>query len=143
MPRSDCITWDGPKRKDGYGRVFINGKRFYAHRVAYCEANNLSLLDIEGLVVRHDCDNPSCVNPKHLLIGTHADNVWDKIERHRDPKGERHGMAKLTEPQVADIRSRDLSARGSTVALAREFSVSHTVICNIKSKKIWKWVEAA
>lgn len=116
---SICQTW-------GYGRQKVKGKYVGAHRIAYCEANGLALEDIAGLVVRHTCDNPPCVNPAHLIIGTHAENVQDKVLRNRQAKGVDNGRAILTEEQVTYCRG--VFVRGSkdfgTAALARQFNVS-------------------
>ncbi|NIC05759.1 HNH endonuclease [Billgrantia bachuensis] len=61
----------------------MEGRTIGAHRVAYCKANGLQLASIDGLVVRHKCDNKSCVNPAHLEVGDHSDNIRDAIERGR------------------------------------------------------------
>lgn len=76
----DCWEWGGSPDHDGYGVVSWGGTQYKAHRVAY----ELHVGPIpEGLVVRHNCDNPPCVNPAHLLLGTQADNVRDMHERGR------------------------------------------------------------
>ena len=73
---SDCIEWTGARSSNGYGR---HGKR-YAHRMAWEQAHGPIP---DGLVVRHSCDNPPCVNVEHLLLGTQADNVEDARARRR------------------------------------------------------------
>lgn len=76
---SGCWLWIGDKR-NGYGSVWVNGRRDYAHRAIYTEF----VAPIPaGLVVRHSCDTRACVNPTHLLIGTQADNLHDMAERGR------------------------------------------------------------
>jgi hypothetical protein len=72
----------------GYSRLKINGKLESAHRVAYqLWVGKIS----KDLCICHRCDNPSCINPKHLFLGTHQDNTADKIKKGRQAKGDRHG----------------------------------------------------
>lgn len=79
-----CWTWTGCKSPKGYGQILFNDNKIHlAHRVSYIMANGL--ID-SSLLVRHKCDNPSCVNPDHLELGTYKDNNRDKIERGRDPR---------------------------------------------------------
>lgn len=78
----DCWIWTGSIRNDGYGRYPVNRQWKGAHRVAY----ELYKGPIpEGLLVRHKCDNPLCINPEHLELGTNKDNVWDMYLRGRGP----------------------------------------------------------
>lgn len=81
-------------------------RRVRLHRLKYCQAKGIKLEDIVGLVVRHTCDNPRCINPRHLVIGTAADNSADMVHRGRSLKGTRHHKARLDEQKVADIRAR-------------------------------------
>lgn len=78
---SPCWAWTDQKTRDGYGRISINGVKLYMHRTSF-EVHNGRIPD--GLVVRHACDNPPCVNPDHLLTGTQADNARDRDERGRN-----------------------------------------------------------
>lgn len=92
--------------------------------------------------VCHRCDNPPCVNPRHLFLGTNLDNRRDSIAkgRFRVGRGERHRSAKLTEAQVREIRQRrELGDRQE--ALAAEFGVSGCAISNIHRRKTWAHVE--
>ena len=75
-----CWIWTGKRIKGGYGQMNRHGRSVLAHRFSFELANGLIP---EGLLVRHSCDNPSCVNPEHLLIGTQKDNIRDCIERSR------------------------------------------------------------
>ncbi len=129
----NCIEWEGYRLPTGYGTFKENGKNVYAHRRAFEEANGYL-----PRVVRHRCDNPSCVNPEHLEGGTQADNMRDRMERGRAPKGEGHHGAKLTEDNVRYIRS----MRGQTTqqALADEFGVSRPRISKIWNRKSWSHV---
>ncbi|EBO9780709.1 hypothetical protein ZD92_20245 [Salmonella enterica subsp. enterica] len=138
---SECIEWQNYRSEDGYGIQKYRGKTVKAHRLAYCQANGLELKDITGLVVRHKCDNPACINPLHLEIGTQADNNRDRAERNRSAhlSGEKNGRAKLTKEQVDEIRRRYVrgSRDNNTVTLAREFGVCQAHVSEIVRKAIW------
>ena len=105
------------------------------HRIVYCEYNHVGLLSIKGKVVRHTCDNPRCINPEHLVIGTHKDNSQDMVQRGRQVKhcGSEHTMSKLTEEQATFIREhyvpgdKEFGCR----ALARRFGVAHPNVSRI------------
>ena len=90
----------------------------------------------DDLVVRHTCDNKACVNPDHLILGTHQDNSTDMVSRDRQAKGSLVGTAKLTEEIVVMIRS----LSGSSQQLAKFFDCSKTTIKDIRNNKIWKHV---
>jgi hypothetical protein len=139
---SPCVEWTKCKNAAGYGRAWHNGTLHLAHRLAYCKYHNVSLESIKGWVIRHTCDNPSCVNPHHLLIGTAADNTRDKVSKGRHSRGETSFHAKLTEGQVAEIRAtyvaRDRES-GST-ALARKFGVSQSTISRIVNNNRWTYL---
>lgn len=94
-----------------------------------------------GDVIRHICDNPPCVNPSHLVVGTHADNIKDMLSRNRQfvAKGETHPNAKLTAEQVLEIRANGLAGTTSR-DVAKIYGVSHVVILGIISGKTWKSV---
>lgn len=134
VPIIDEQCWEWPRdlrMSSGYGRV--NGGRrgivATAHRIAY----RLMIGPIaDGLVIRHTCDNPPCCNPAHLLSGTVSDNTIDAIVRGRRPH------VKLTPESVREIRRR--RAEGC-VALAAEFNVTHSVICNLLAGRIWQHVK--
>lgn len=140
---TDCINWKGFLDKHGYGQRRWRGKVHRAHRVAYVESNDVDMDEIKGKVVRHRCDNPACVNPGHLQLGSQADNVRDAWSRGRgvNPsfKGESHWNAKLSKRDVLEIRRRHkrwCPVNGST-ALGREFGVSVEAISNVVSRKTW------
>lgn len=79
---SECWLWVGGTKR-GYGRFWYNGRAQYAHRVAYMLERGTVPDDV---VVRHTCDNPTCVNPRHLVLGTQTDNVSDMVERGRQSR---------------------------------------------------------
>lgn len=129
---SGCWIWRGYLRDDGYGQ-FRAGKLWMAHRVAYELAHGIAL-DPDN-VIMHTCDNPACVNPAHLRMGTHAANVADRVAKCRSAHGERHGRAKLTLSQVRNIRIR--SQHEGTTFLGREYGVDPVVIRKIREGEIW------
>ena len=133
-----CIeTPYAPSGGMGYGQIEINGKALMHHRLAYCKANNVSLDSIADKVVRHTCDNPRCVNPEHLLIGTHADNSNDRAVRNRTAVGVRASRSRLTEAQVLEIRARRW---GSNKDLGLEFGIDASCISDIRTRKTWKHI---
>ena len=139
----DCWEWKAAQTKDGYGSIGVgNQKTDKAHRVSW-QLHNGPIP--EGLHVLHNCDNPSCVNPKHLHLGTNADNVREKVERGRHPclsfPGERNGNAKLTVDQVIEIRRQYADCGTSQVDLAEIFGVTYQLIWRIVHRKCWKHVE--
>lgn len=81
-----CVEFPGYKDRGGYWKVKHLGRDERAHRVAYALANALTMSDIAGLVIRHMCNNPSCVNPDHLRVGTHSDNMQDRKLSGNQPK---------------------------------------------------------
>ena len=133
--RQDCKACLGYRNKGGYGVMKYQGKPVFAHRLVYSLANGLELQDIEGWVVRHDCDNPACVNPEHLTIGTVQDNVKDRMDRGRqhDCSGALNSNAKLTAEQRKEILERfvprcRINGQG---ALSREFGVNQSQISRL------------
>lgn len=141
---SPCTEWQGGHMSSGYGYLRVEGKLRYAHRVAYCEHHGLSLSDIAGQVVRHRCDNPPCVNPEHLELGSQADNVQDAVDRGRaaGAMGEDHGHAKLTVEEVLAIRAEHTPHCRETggAALARKYGVSQAQISGIVNRRYWSHV---
>jgi hypothetical protein len=140
--QTGCWEWTGFKNRDGYGIVHSKGKLLKAHRIAYCEANNKTLADIRGVVVRHKCDNRKCLNPEHLEIGTSADNTMDRHVRDRDAKGSRNGNAKLTESMVKEIRAiyKPRQRGCGHKDLAIKYQVSKSLIGQIVQMQIWAHV---
>lgn len=135
-----CWEWRG-YRAGGYG-VLRSGSRpgrlELAHRLAWEFANGSIP---EGLVVCHRCDNPGCVRPDHLFVGSLADNVHDmdaKARRGRYRGGEHHN-AHFTDDDIRSIRSR-VAAGETAVAIGREYGVSKVAIGHIVHRRNWKHV---
>lgn len=128
--------WTGTQDGKGYGLVWDGrvGKNRYAHVVAWELEYGQSA---DGKVVRHDCDIPLCVRPTCLLIGTHADNVADKVGRNRQPKGSSHGIAKITEEQVLELRALYASEAWSQKRLAKRFGIAQGNVSLIVNRKAW------
>lgn len=132
----DCWLWFGCKTRAGYGRVMIGGQRKLAHRWALQLATDQ---ESAGLNALHSCDNPACVNPRHLRWGTQLENINDRVNRCRNGAalGEANGSAKLTDQQVREIRN---DWRPSRV-ISAEYGVSQTMVCKIRTGKAWSHVE--
>lgn len=142
---AECWPWLAAKAgKAGYGCIGIRGHWLTrAHCISWMLANHREVP--EGLWVLHTCDNPPCVNPAHLFLGTRQDNVDDMMAKRRHgahrglvdfARGERHGIAKLTEAEVLEIRRRrDLGEMQQ--ALADSFGVSRRTIGFIVNRETW------
>jgi hypothetical protein len=126
-----CWIWTGAKLDGNYGAFQLNGKCIGAHLFSYLI--HFGQID-EGLLVRHSCDNPPCVYPDHLLIGTNQDNVQDRVTRRREAVGERVGLSKLTASKVQEIR---LDLRSFT-EIALEYEITAGEVGHIKHRRIWK-----
>lgn len=137
----DCWIWTGAKTGTGHGQFHLNGKHYYAHRLALELTRGIG----EGLFACHNCpggDNPSCCRPSHLFIGTHRENMRDAVNKGRIRHGSAHGNAKLSEVQVAEIRSALTSGvRGAD--LARRYNVSPQLIYDIRKGRGWLHVPPA
>ena len=94
-----CWEWNAHKNKKGYGVISVDGKPEYAHRISYMIFNGKIS---EGLIIRHICDNPKCVNPNHLILGTHKDNMLDMMNRNRGKCQFKKGIT----PKNKNIRSK-------------------------------------
>lgn len=131
-----CWPWQGTRARRGYGRFKIRtGEALKAHRVAYYIANG----EEPQLWVLHSCDNPPCVNPRHLSQGTHAENMRQRTQRNRTAEGSRSASAKLTEGDIPEIRRR-LAAGHTLVSIARSYHVGETTIRDIRERHTWDHV---
>lgn len=137
-----CWEWTGSLTR-GYGMFWL-GKMVYSHRLSYVLHHPLTidLLEHREICVCHRCDNPKCVNPAHLFLGTVVDNMRDRDEKGRgnQAKGEKHGGAILTENDVREIRSRYANGGVLQQQLALEYGVKKGSISNIITRKIWSYI---
>ena len=134
-----CHIWSKFKDKDGYGQITIaRNKSGRAHRESY--RNYIGEIP-DGMFVCHKCDNPSCINPDHLFIGTVKDNAKDRKDKGRNPNkhGINHHMAKLSEEEVLLIRlMKNLGA--SSKFIAKQFELRQSHVCSIISRAIWSHI---
>jgi len=130
-----CWHWQGAKTMKGYGCLsWGSDKQYGAHEISYMIHKGRIL---PGQLVRHTCDNPACVNPKHLIIGTAVDNMHDRDIR------ERSGSAKLSIAEVREIKKifTEKYTYGLISKLARKYQVDPQAINDIYHNKTWTWVE--
>lgn len=147
---SKCWSWKMKLDKDGYGRFRYKNKKRGAHRISYMYFyGNID----DNLLVCHKCNNPSCVNPDHLYLGTASDNKRDEIESGRTskgtrngkythpektPRGERAGNSKLTENDVIEIRKTYNAKAGKTIMfLSEKYGVGTSTIWSVISRQTW------
>ncbi len=134
---SGCILWKGRPDRGGYGKITNRRRTLKAHRVAY----ELLVGPIpDGLDVLHHCDNPPCVNPTHLFLGTDADNVADMVAKGRHAYGERNGQSKLTAELVHEIRLRHQAGERQK-DISEAISVTSACISDIVLRKRWRHVD--
>lgn len=141
-----CWVWQGRSRSGSsrmYGRIKVDGKNIAAHRFSW-EIHSGSKIP-EGCIIMHSCDNPECVNPQHLSVGTHKENMNDMILKGRQAKGDafsnrtavrgsKNNNAKITEESAIKIFNDSRPQR----IIAADYGISQTVVHNIKAKKTWR-----
>lgn len=156
-----CWEWAGAREKDGYGTLEWNGKKRKAHRLAY----EYFIGPVDNLLVCHHCDNPPCINPQHLFLGTHKDNHLDSVIKGRRATGSRNGRnthperyprgsnhprtlhpewwpSKLTPADVRYIRRHYKAGRNNknSTYFARIYSVNRrTIMCAINGRH-WRHI---
>lgn len=130
------MMWVGRIDKDGYGRLFNGQKKIGAHRFSY-ELHNGKIP--KGMCVLHSCDNPACVNPEHLHLGTNYENIQERVKRNRSAQGEKVNTSKLTSKDVIEIRNKHKNGL-SIRDLMDEYGVKRTAISYIIHKINWKHI---
>ncbi len=133
-----CWVWSASKAGKGYGQIKIpkTRKQVYAHRLSYMIHKGEIT---EGLDVCHTCDNPSCVRPSHLFLGTREDNLQDMKSKDRHLKGSRNNQSKLTDEKVRQIHKMNLSGL-SQMKIAKSFNVSQGTIWKILKGLRWEHI---
>lgn len=148
----NCWIWTAGKNWQGYGKFCIrHGKSTQAHRFSICSALGISLE--KGQLSCHKYDNPSCVRPDHLFVGTHKDNAEDRGKKGRTAlakgrkihpdriksRGEQNAMAKLTEQAVLSIRA-DFSSGYAQKDLVEKYGVGFPQIHRIVRRHLWRHI---
>ena len=136
VSESGCWEWNGSVTQSGYGLyAAMPGVVVRAHRLAYAIANGK--FD-ESLFVCHRCDNPKCVNPDHLFLGTASDNMQDMIAKGRENRlrGEDNPTSKLTSDDVVNIFFSD----GKNIEIADKYNIAPSLVSLIRHKKVWSHV---
>lgn len=129
---SECWLWLANRSAEGYGQFWLDGRGVFAHRVAWALTNGPIPA---GLWVLHNCptgDNPACVNPSHLFLGTARINTVDMVRKGRCP------VAKLTLALVDEMRSLYRSGAASQAELAVRYGVHGSQVSRIVNGKVWK-----
>jgi len=132
-----CWEWLAYKDKEGYGQFQIGHKSFKAHRISYL----LSIGPItEDMFICHHCDNPGCVRPSHLFMGTQTDNMRDAIVKGRvNVLGINNGRSKLTERDIYEIR-RICSFGIEQKLVSKMWLISPSHVCRIVNRKKWNHI---
>ena len=133
----ECLIWHSNRDAKGYGRVYIDGKYRGLHRLVWEVVNGAEIP--QGYCVCHTCDNPPCIWPEHLWIGTKAQNTLDRDLKRRNwfgprNRGETNARAKLTDAQVRAIRADPRLQR----MIAVEYGITTSSVSEIKAGKRWK-----
>lgn len=131
----ECWLWTAGLDKHGYGQFWDGRRQARAHRIAYA----LERAGPGDRRVLHRCDNPPCVNPAHLFLGTMADNSADMVEKGRSAKGERHSQAVLTEALVCEMR-RSHALGYSMRQVAKDFGVNNGTAYYALTGRTWRHI---
>ena len=136
---NDCWEWQGAKQGSGYGYYFlertmpgVKEKPHLAHRYLMDQIHG----GIAGWLVLHKCGNKLCVNPLHLRLGTHQDNMDDAKRMSEMALGEKNARSKLNAQDIIDIRASQLDNK----LLAKKYNISYQHLMGIKRRKFWKHI---
>lgn len=133
--KSGCVLWKGCHNEKGYAYLGWKGGLKRAHRLVWINAHGPIA---KGLCVLHRCDNPGCVNLKHLWLGTQQENIADRDRKKRgvtpDNRGENNGQSVLTAAQVRDIRA----SKAHQNDLAKRYGITPGAIYGIRTRRTWK-----
>lgn len=132
-PSCGCWLWVGAVGSEGYGQIYYEGRLWRAPRLSWVRARGKIP---PGLQVCHKCDVRLCVNPAHLFLGTHAENMADAANKGRKPRGSGNHNAKVTEGAVLAIRA----SKESQTVLAKRYGVGVWTISQIRTRKTWKHI---
>ena len=142
----ECWEWTGAILRNGYGEFGLDGKMRLTHRISYLWHHPLSvdLWEHREICVCHRCDNPKCVNPSHLFLGSQIDNLKDMTKKGRrrsgvcgDVRGEINGNSKLTEDAVREIRTRYAKGGITKKQLSLEYGISAGALGKVISRERW------
>ena len=150
----DCWLWKGRKDRCGYGifcfisslntpRVakFIGAHRYSMQLLLGHEIQSPTRKLNEGMLVLHRCDNPACVNPVHLFIGTQKDNISDRDEKERQSRGELRYNHKLTDEIVREMRQMFATGKHTITQISRKFGFRFCTTWDAVNKRSWKHVD--
>ena len=137
LGEDQCWPWQAGRFDNGYGQFFLRRQSIGAHRIAYIIAYG----DYDDvLFVCHNCNHKFCVNPKHLYLGTHEQNMQDAVQDGLSNKGEKNGQCLLTEQEVINIRELYSTSMYSQREVARIFKISQALVNNILLNKNWSHI---
>ena len=131
--KSGCMEWKSAVNKDGYAACSAYG--LFKSQLVHREVFRLFTGE-RPEVVMHTCDNPRCINPQHLVAGSHAANLQDKLRKGRQAKGSANGRAKLTEKQITRIRKQRLAGK-SYATLQALYGISRATVWRVLSGASW------
>ena len=134
-PDTGCWNWTSGKDAGGYGGLTVNRKSWKAHRYSWFLVNGPIP---KGMCICHHCDNPSCINPQHLWIGTNEENIQDRNIKGRQAKGHKNRNARLNEFQIREIRLQQ--GKKINKELAKQYNISVSTINDIWAKRRWRHI---
>ena len=136
-----CWEWVGALTGAGYGAIEDKGKYWLTHRLSWEIHNHKSIPD--GMSICHQCDNPACVNPSHLFLATHSENMKDKAKKGRSKGahlGDEHPFSKLDEQQVKEIKTL-LASKVKQRLISKTYGISPSAVSDIKFNRTWSHVK--